>query len=216
MKAVYPFVGDTASQHKFNLKDPRDLDAAFRLVFSGGWTHSANGVLPNGTNAYADTFYLPSTEASQNNHHVSAYSRTNNTDFYALIGAANNNTESARSALFAKADANTWQSLNSNGYLQWADANSQGHYISNRTASTVMTGWKNGIKKATQTSSSITPATNNYYLAAVNRGAIYGGAGFYSNRQLAFASIGDGLTDTEAANFYTAVQTFQTALNRNV
>ncbi len=31
MKALYPFVGGTATAHKFNLKDPRDLDAAFRL-----------------------------------------------------------------------------------------------------------------------------------------------------------------------------------------
>ena len=33
MSAIYPMVGGTASSHKFNLKDPRDLDAAFRLVF---------------------------------------------------------------------------------------------------------------------------------------------------------------------------------------
>jgi hypothetical protein len=30
MKALYPFVGGTATTHKFNLKDPRDLDAAYR------------------------------------------------------------------------------------------------------------------------------------------------------------------------------------------
>lgn len=41
MKAIYPFVGGTASSHRFNLKDPRDLDVAFRLVFNGGWTHSS-------------------------------------------------------------------------------------------------------------------------------------------------------------------------------
>jgi hypothetical protein len=28
MKALYPFVGGSAASHKFNLKDPRDLDAA--------------------------------------------------------------------------------------------------------------------------------------------------------------------------------------------
>ena len=54
MKALYPFVGGTATSHKFNLKDPRDLDAAFRLQFNGGWTHNSNGVTPNGTNGYAD------------------------------------------------------------------------------------------------------------------------------------------------------------------
>ena len=38
----------------------------------------------------------------------------------------------------------------------------------------------------------------------------------YTPHQNAFTSIGDGLTDTEAANLYTAVQAFQTALNRQV
>ena len=39
---------------------------------------------------------------------------------------------------------------------------------------------------------------------------------YYSTKQCAFASIGDGLTDTEAANFYTAVNAFQTTLSRQV
>ena len=56
MKAIYPFVGGTATTHKFNLKNPLDTDGAFRLSFSGGWTHSANGALPNGTNAFANAF----------------------------------------------------------------------------------------------------------------------------------------------------------------
>jgi hypothetical protein len=38
----------------------------------------------------------------------------------------------------------------------------------------------------------------------------------FSTRQCAFSSIGDGLTDTQASNFYTAVQAFQTTLSRNV
>jgi hypothetical protein len=59
-KAIYPIVGGTASQHKYNLKDPRDLDAAFRLVFNGGWTHSSTGAQPNGVNGYADTKFTPS------------------------------------------------------------------------------------------------------------------------------------------------------------
>jgi hypothetical protein len=50
-----PVCWGTASQHKWNLKDPRDLDAAYRLQFNGGMTHSANGILFNGTNGWADT-----------------------------------------------------------------------------------------------------------------------------------------------------------------
>jgi len=38
----------------------------------------------------------------------------------------------------------------------------------------------------------------------------------FSDREYNFASIGDGLTDTEASDFYDAVQAFQTTLSRNV
>jgi hypothetical protein len=212
MKAIYPFVGGTASTHKFNLKDPRDLDAAFRLVFNGGWTHSTNGALPNGTNGYADTYYLPSTQAIQNNHHVSIYSRVNTTGNFCDIGAANDAVEAARSALYSKFDANAYQSLNSNGYSVWANPNSLGYYVSNRTASNVMNVWKDGIKKDTQTIASITPAIRNYFIGALNRNPTNG----YSNRQYSFATIGDGLTDTEASNLYLAVQNYQVALSRQV
>ena len=77
MKALYPMVGGTAAKHKFNFMDSRDLDAAFRLTFNGGWTHSSTGALPNGTNAFADTFLKPSITLSQNNCGFSYYSRTN-------------------------------------------------------------------------------------------------------------------------------------------
>ena len=42
-KALYPIVGGTATTHKYNLIDPQDTDAAFRLQFNGGWVHSSNG-----------------------------------------------------------------------------------------------------------------------------------------------------------------------------
>ena len=30
---LYPMIGGTANAHKFNWKDPRDLDVAYRLVY---------------------------------------------------------------------------------------------------------------------------------------------------------------------------------------
>jgi hypothetical protein len=62
--ALYPFVGGTASTHKFNFVDPADTDAAFRLVFNGGFTHSSSGCQPNGTNGWANTFLTPSIDFS--------------------------------------------------------------------------------------------------------------------------------------------------------
>ena len=79
MKALYPFVGGTATQHKFNLKNPLDTDAAFRLVFVGGWTHSTTGALPNGTNAYADTKLNTLSNLTKSSTHLSTYLRNNPT-----------------------------------------------------------------------------------------------------------------------------------------
>ena len=49
----------------------------------------------------------------------------------------------------------------------------------------------------------------------MNQGLFLGSTG-YGNKECAFASVGLGLSDAEAANFYTAVQAFQTTLSRNV
>ena len=57
--AVYGFVGGTAASHKFNWKDLRDVDAAFRLTYGGTVTHSANGMQGNGTTGFADTYIIP-------------------------------------------------------------------------------------------------------------------------------------------------------------
>ena len=73
MKAIYPMVGGTASTHKWNLKDPRDLDVAYRLTFYGGVSHSSIGIESNGTNAYADTYLNDLTHLSESNKSISIY-----------------------------------------------------------------------------------------------------------------------------------------------
>jgi hypothetical protein len=76
IKALYPIVGGTAGTHKFNFVDPRDLDLAFRLTFFGGLTHNSNGITPNGTNGYADTYFNPVDQSmGENNKSLLYYSR---------------------------------------------------------------------------------------------------------------------------------------------
>jgi hypothetical protein len=99
------------------------------------------------------------------------------------------------------------------GTISFSDADSRAFYIANRTASNVINGWRNSTKSVSGTLASSALGLRQYYLGAFNNNTV---ASFYSTKQCAFASIGSGLTDTEAANFYTAVQAFQTALNRNV
>jgi len=208
MKACYPFIGNTASQQKWNLKDPRDLDAAYRLQFFGGWTHSANGALPNGTNAYADAF-ITNSAMSYTSTHLSTYSRTDANN----SGIAMGNTTNQYCMFYTRNSGNFQMGINAAAFNSVANANSLGHYIATRTASNAQKGYKNGLAITTSTNAVANDNTKMYIGAAFRTGV---GALGYDNRQTAFASIGDGLTDTEAANFYTAVQTFQTTLGRSI
>jgi hypothetical protein len=210
MKAIYPIVGGTASSHKYNLKDPRDLDAAFRLTYGTGVTHSSTGMVSNGTTGYANTNFTPSTSGTLNSHHVSFYSRTNSNGTEVEMGVQSSGT----TLLEIRTAGTTYAAINSAAtYSTFADTDSRGLYIANRTASNVINVFRNSTKKVTgSTASSNLPNLKMNLLAWNNNGFVQ----YYSIKQCAFASIGDGLTDTEAANFYTAVQAFQTTLSRQV
>jgi hypothetical protein len=216
MQAIYPMVGGTATTHKFNLKNPADTNAAFRLGFVGGWTHSSNGALPNGTNAYANTFYSPLISGSQNSHHISYYSTSNTNSTLATgeieLGAVS--SLGVGSILEIRTANITYFKINSaNPFISAADTDSRAFYIGNRTASNVINGWRNVTKIANGTTASSVMVNLNYYLGAVN---INGLNNNYSRKQCAFASIGSGLTDAEAATLYSSVQAFQTTLSRQV
>lgn len=211
MSAIYPMVGGTATTHKFNLKNPADTNAAFRLSFVGGWTHSANGALPNGTNTFANTFFNPSANASQNSHHISYYSRTNSNLTEVELGGA---TVSQGSVLEIRTSNVTFFRINSATiYISAVDTDSRAFYIANRTASNVINGWRNLIKIANGATASGLMSALNYYLGAFNNNTVLS---FISRKQCAFATIGSGLTDGEAAALYNTVQAFNTTLSRQV
>jgi len=95
---IYPMVGGTAATCKFNLKNPVDSDAANRISFIGGWTFDANGPTPNGTNAYARTFFIPNT-LGQNNASLSFYSRSNSSGPSYALGCSVGSFDSCFSTL---------------------------------------------------------------------------------------------------------------------
>ena len=213
MKAIYPIVGGTASQHKFNLKDPRDLDAAFRLTYGTGVTHSSTGMISNGTSGFANTYFNPTTGFSVNDDvHLSFYSRTNLNTTQVEMGSA--------ISLFGpylifeiRTSGTTYFIMNENGsYTTAADADSRAFYIGTKNGTTTK-GYRNSVNVATRTIAALTRPNFNIYLLCFNAANV---ASQYSTKQCAFASIGDGLTPTEAANFYTAVQAYQTTLSRNI
>lgn len=210
IKALYGFLGGTAGAHKWNWKNPQDTNAAFRLVFSGGWTHSSTGALPNGTNAYANTYISPNTSLSLNSTHISYYSRTNVNTTQIEIGSQSPN---AWLIIEARTSNLSYFLVNTNQITGASDTNSAAFYLANRTGSFVTNGFRNNSKIFNSTVASNALTMNNLYIGALNN--LNNVAQYYSTKECAFSSIGDGLTDTEAANFYTAVQAYNTTLGRN-
>ena len=209
MKAIYPFVGGTAATHKFNLKDPRDLDAAFRLVFAGTWVHSATGVKPDGTTGYATTQLSPDA-LGQYNCGMSLYSRTNDaTPSTVGIDIGYSGATQFYMRLRESGGGLTSSSLGANGGSGFVDANAMGFYTTVRSSSTNRRIYKNGVLQ-------LTDATANTDVLPSGNITLGQAASLYTNRDYAMMMIHTNLSDTEAANLYTRVLTFQTALSRAV
>lgn len=221
MKAIYPFIGGTSALHKWNLKDPQDTNAAFRLVFNGGWSHTNQGAQANGINGYGDTFLVPNTAFSvANSLHLSVYSRTDQsapTDIE--MGTYDGSTASLLYLSLDRSFSPTGTNANINNAtnITFSDTNSAAFYIATRIGSAQKI-FRNLSVGVSFTQANAAKATTKIAIANAFSAAHGGGPdpGLYSNKQYAFMSIGDGLTDGEAANFYTAVQAYNTTLSRQV
>jgi hypothetical protein len=210
MKAIYPMVGASAAACAQNLKS-----SSYTGSFSSGWAFASTGVTPN--NAFMNTGLNESLHLSQDNKHLSFYSRTQDSSKDAHdIGAESTGANFDLYLYYA--------AVTSKGYLdgvyptnaaQVNNTNTLGFQIGSRTTNTSQkVYWNNSLIVTNTNTNLLQPQTNaSIYIGATNRS---GNALAYSNKQCAFASIGDGLSDTEASNFYTAVQAFQTTLSRNV
>ena len=214
--AIYPIVGGTATSHKFNLKNPLDTDAAFRLVFAGGVTHSSDGVLFNGTNGWANTFLNMSIEYS--NAYDVHLSDNIYTDFVGTlaqghIGANVNGSSTNRLGATSATIENSYLGTGVSGRIQSTvtPTTHKGFWCGSRLSAT-----NNNLIDPTGTittnTASISSALPTISIGlGCRRSSIndqYSGFGY------SFFSAGDGLTPTEMTNFKTAVNNFQTTLGR--
>lgn len=204
---IYPFVGGTASTHKWNLKDPRDLDAAFRLVYSGTVTHNSNGFAGNASNGYANTF--------------KTVNEQNNASFfldYTVAGSAGNYHGASGPYFiirdgFAEYDRTfndaAWVNDASGASPNWASTTLPtvafrgiSRTVSSAAEHMIDSLWESCGRTSTGVSS------NTIWIGGVNS------AGLYSSATIGFAAIGVGLNSTQAGNLNSRVATFQTALGR--
>ena len=159
-----------------------------------------------------DTSVKVSVDLSLNSTCFGFYSRTNIDALTSDMGGSTQIASSTELNIYPRFNNQAYFRVNSSNVGFAATSNSSlGYFIANRISSTETRNLINSIL-IIQSANSITSNPSNIYLSAVD--AL--GSLRYSTRQIAFAHISDGLTDTEAANLYTSVQTFQTTLGRQV
>jgi hypothetical protein len=176
-------------------------------------------MLPNGTSAYADTFLIPNNILTNYNYHLSYYSRTLSISTGAQgrvdVGSQTSATQTSLLAIhsygqtYFLAGNNTTTAIFKNPGV----SDTRGLAVGSITSNSLIKLYFNNILLGTSTTANTNPLST---LSTWLGGNSSSGGIEFSNKQCAFASIGDGLTDTEATNLYTAVQTYQTTLGRNV
>lgn len=210
MRAVYPMVGASAAACAQNLKS-----SSFTGTFTSGWTFASTGVTPNGVSSYMDSGLNPNTILTLNNTHLSIYSRTQDItksgiDFSALTNGPTRHF--GLTAYYAALSTGiSIQYLYPTNSATGYGSSTQGLFVGSRISSTDNKLYRNTTTLGTDTLLNTSTLPSTPLLLGANTGPTE-----FQNRQYAFASIGDGLTDTQASNLYTAVQAFQTTLSRQV
>ena len=208
MLAIYPFVGGTEITCKYNLKNP----TTFELGFNGNWVISSNGIQPNGIDTYANTNFIPSSSGwSLGSSSISAYSRTNNVNTGSLWGTktAATNT-SLYPNLITGTGTNIFHNTNSSPAPSPLPTTSAINFMSSRINTTDLIIAVNGTA-SNYVNAEGALSNRPIFLSARNDN---GTTNLYSNRELAFAHIGTGLTIPECTSLYTRIQAFQTTLGR--
>jgi hypothetical protein len=196
MKAIYPMVGASAAACSQNLKS-----SSFTGTYSSGWTFASTGVKSNGSSAFMETGFNAATNLTTTNAHFTIYVREKLGSSDQINGVYSGifiDQFNPTNVYYGIGNETTVSTTNQIGMFQVNALNLN------------LQLYKNGTSLKSTLSGGLLPNAN------LNLGRSGAGTPYYWNGTLAFSSIGDGLTDTQASNFYTAVQAFQTTLSRQV
>jgi hypothetical protein len=218
IQAGYLFKGNTANNQKYNIKNPLDTNAAFRLIFNGIGTHSSSGYTSNATTGYANTNFIPSTNQNLNSNGLTLVVGTNNiTASGDVIEFGSFNGASKASYLAVKRYNTNFLkdlTLNSQGTTQSATQSnvneSRGIFTGSKTSLNIVKLIRNNIILGTGTSGGTLP-TLPIWIGALNlNNSIYGA----SNQRIQIALIHEGLSDAEVTTLHSIIDISETIAGR--
>ena len=215
MYGVYPLVGGTSAKHKWNLRYPFNNQNSNILNFSGSPTHNREGISVVGAGSYP-CFLSENPSGLEVNGfgHFSAYYR-------AYTGVSNNrdliSTGDSRSITWCLNDPTSgsgtlimaWcspaYSINPSPALTLT-----GHWTLNRPNNTNLRQIRNGTLERNVAGNN---STSVFFDGTVPYGPFRWGRG---TKTMSSFTLGKGLTPTQEADLYTAIQAFQTTLGRQL
>jgi hypothetical protein len=217
MLAIYPFIGGTEALHKWNLKDPRDLDEAYRLTFTGSTSsHSTNlGYRPNaqgmvGNGGYADSHIVPYGIFEQNSTSLAYYSLADVTPMSRCeMGCYNWNGPGSRFHIIARyTPTDFYYGMSEDGITGTPVPASTGLFVATRTGANYQAGYRNGILVGDSVTPSVTLPNVSVWVGGINV--------FVDRSDLpcGFASVGTGLSPQDNVDLNLIVTDYQVALGR--
>jgi hypothetical protein len=217
----YPVVGGTVARHRLNLISPSEGSGHTNLTiqFSTADNHTALGmdwIVRSTSTVTAWANINPFRDLSPDSNHLSYYTRGENTTgslqipISALDGGADRRLHLTFHPNKAQVDFHSGDAASAVVATPQA-----GFIIGSRTAINMNKLYRHGALAATVTKTRAKTLPN--LNMALGYSGIAGGFAYPATTlPCAFATIGHGLTDTEALSLHSIVQTFQTTLKRQV
>lgn len=212
--AVYPYFGTTAAEQKWNAKDPRDLDAAFRITWGGTKTHDANGFTGDGSSGYGNTHFTPTDFTSADSGGLAMFNKTDASSAMGYDSGRSDGADAQFTGLIAEyGNGNAYGGFGTGAYnCNVAAGDSRGFWIMNRNGSSNTELWHDGtkVKDIADTVSLGTGIPIFVGCSNKNGTPTY----FSPKNQALFVILKDGLSSGNIAAFTSRTATYLAAIGR--
>lgn len=220
LRAFWPMAGTTATHHRFNLLNP----SVYALSYTGTIAFAATGMTGDGSTAFANTGFNPLAAGMTRAKGVTIgyYNRSANTGQADSVdmGAISSSTSKLLVSANNASNGNKPLARNLNNALVGSTATTRLGFFQSTSADSTGSGhslYQGSSLLASGEGSGDIPNDVLYLLAlnfpgSGNANNAYGN----SNRECAGAYVADALTASELLAMAAIMQTFQTALGRNV
>jgi hypothetical protein len=214
MDGVYPLVGGTAAKHKWNLRYPFANENSMQLLYAGSPTHNREGISVTNSSVYAcritaNPSYLNLNASGHWGFYYRAYTGVNGLHDLRALGDSRQvwwhlNDPNAGSGTLRMAWCGAVSQVNPSPALTLT-----GQWTLNRPNSSNLRQIRNGVLDRT-----FTNAASDVLFDTLSP---YGFFQFMQGtKTVSSITFGKGLTPTQEADLYTAIQTFQTTLGRQL